>query len=129
MQLLDDLCQLGLEIEVHICGHLVITGTGCVEFARYWTNFFCQKTFHIHVDVLVGNIKLQLSCLIFGQQLFQSSLDLVCFLLADDAGLPQHGHMGNGALEVKFSHLLVEGDGGSKLLYPFFQTGFKPATP
>ena len=67
MQLLYDFCQLGLEIEVHVSGYLVVTGPGCVEFARHWSDFFCQKTFHIHVDVLIGHIKLQLTRLVFGQ--------------------------------------------------------------
>ena len=58
MQLLYDFCQLGLEIEVHICGYLVVTGPSCVEFARHWTNFFGQEGFHIHVNVLIGHIKL-----------------------------------------------------------------------
>ena len=93
-EFIRNLTELILEIKVHICRHLVITRASRMELTSYWPNLLGQKSLHIHMNIFITHIKLNLSSLITCQQLFQSCLNSSRFLWSNDSCLPQHFDMG-----------------------------------
>ena len=67
-EFIRNLAELILEIEVHICRHLVITGASRMKLASHWPNLLGQKS--LHINIFITHIKLKLSSLITYQQLF-----------------------------------------------------------
>ena len=88
-----NLTELILEIEVHICRHLVITGASRMKLTCYWPNLLSHKSLHIHMNIFITHIKLKLSSLKTCQQLFQTCLNSSRFLWSNDSCLSQHFDM------------------------------------
>ena len=93
-EFIRNLTELILEIKVHICRHLIITRASRMKLTSYWPNLLGQKSLHIHMNIFIPHIKLNLSSLITYQQLFQTCLNSSCFLWSNDSCLPQHFDMG-----------------------------------
>ena len=81
------------------------------------------------MNVLVVDIKSDLSGLNIGPNLLQSGNNGLRFVLRDDALPGQHRHMGDAAVYILVIHSLVEEDGGVILLDRLVHFFFKSSAP
>ena len=88
-----------------------------------------EHGFNVHVDVLVIQGELHAVAVDLRQNLAQARDDFFCLVFLDNALLPQHGRVGNGALDVLPVKPGVEVDGGVELIYQGIGLFLKPSGP
>ena len=81
------------------------------------------------MDVLGVGVKLQLAAVDVLQNLRQALADGLLVFFRDNALFPQHGGVGNAALDVLAVHHRIKGDGAVKVVDPTVDFFFEPSCP
>ena len=118
-----------LHVHVGVQRHLVIAAAGRVQFAADRADPLGQSLFDIHVDIFQRNFKREIACFDICQDRLQTTQDLLCLSLGDDAALAEHPGMRHTAEDILSIHSLVKRNGGGKLLHTRVGVPGKPATP
>ena len=112
-----DLLDLVPQIQPQIQCHLIVSGTGGVQPLAHIAVTLGQLCLHEHVNVLRIGIKFQLAAVQICQNGSQPLNNGLAVLLGDDAAVPQHGGMGDTALNVMPVHTGIKCDRGVKRIY------------
>ena len=83
----------------------------------------------VHVDILVLHGEFHLAVLNVLEDGGQTVYNVVGLLLGDNPLPPQHGGMGQRALDVLLVHPLVKQNGGVKVVYLGIRLLLKPSCP
>ena len=107
-----DLAQDGIDgipqIETDVGGHLIVTGASGVQLLAGNADALGQSCFNIHVHVFQFHRPGELAVANFLANGLQAVDDLGFFFRSKHPYLRQHGGMGDGAIDVLLSHLLVK---------------------
>ena len=112
-----DLSHFLPQIQPDIQCNLVIPGTGGVVPLAHIPQPLGQLCLHEHVDILRRGIQFQFPGFQIRQDPLQPLYDLSAVLFRDDAAVPQHGGMGDTALNVMPVHTGIKCDRGVKRIY------------
>ena len=107
----------GAHGEPEVGGHLVVATASGVELAADRTDPLRQPLLEVHVDVLERDGPLDAAPLDVGDQVPQPLDERDRLVGSDDALLPQHGGVGDRALEVLERHRAVDVDRGVERLH------------
>ena len=89
-----------LYIQAHVGGHLIVAAAAGVQLFARFADALGEQGFHQHVDVLCLLVQGDAALLHSLQDIFKALLDLLPFILCQDAYLHQHGGMGLAALDI-----------------------------
>ena len=124
-----DLPDLPPEIQSQIHSHLVVAASGRVEPLPSVADALGQEGLHIHVDILLVGGKGHGPGLHLRHQILQSLDNGFGIRLGDDAGVAQHGRVGQGALHILPRHPLIKADGGIEIVDQLIGLLLKPPGP
>ena len=111
-----DFADLTAQIEPDIQRDLIVAAARGVQTLARVPDPRGQDLFHEHVDVLRFGIDRERAGFEIGENAVQPCDDLLALLCVDDALLPEHGGVRDGARDILAEHAGIKGDRGIEVV-------------